>query len=91
MHYQADLCTRGITWLYHHAGFMPSATLLQLGAWLTPMITAPNVRKYYALLGLGPKPLSKEERKKIQEFLEKIEVMLNWMRTNPNPDIEDID
>jgi len=33
--------------------------------------------KYYPLIGLESKPLTKEARKKIDE-------LLNWMRTNPD-------
>jgi hypothetical protein len=41
-------------------------------------------RKYYPLVGLEPKPLTKEAREKIEEMLE-------WMRTHPNTDnAEDI-
>jgi hypothetical protein len=42
-------------------------------------------RKYCPLVGLEPKPLTKEAREKIEEMLE-------WMRTHPNTDnAEDID
>ena len=40
--------------------------------------------KYYPLIGLESKPLTKEDRKKIEEMLE-------WMRTNPETDSEDAD
>ena len=36
-------------------------------------------KKYHELLGLGPKPLTKEARKKIEDMLE-------WMRANPDTD-----
>ena len=41
--------------------------------------------KYYKLLGIGGRPLTKEER-------EKVEQMLEWLRKNPDTDnAEDID
>jgi integrase/recombinase XerD len=40
--------------------------------------------KYYPLIGLDSKPLTKEARKKIEEMLE-------WMRDNPETDSEDAD
>jgi len=36
-------------------------------------------KEYHELRGIGPKPLTKEA-------LEKIEEMLEWMRTHPNTD-----
>jgi hypothetical protein len=41
-------------------------------------------KKYYALVGLEPKPLTPEVRKKIQEFIEQI-------RALPSYDGEDAD
>jgi DNA repair exonuclease SbcCD ATPase subunit len=41
-------------------------------------------RKYYPLIGRDPKPLTKEAREKIEEMLE-------WMRTQPNTDNADED
>ncbi|MGA9154778.1 MAG: hypothetical protein WBZ36_29695, partial [Candidatus Nitrosopolaris sp.] len=41
-------------------------------------------RKYYPLIGLDPKPLTKEAQEKIEEMLE-------WMRTQPNTDNADDD
>jgi hypothetical protein len=40
--------------------------------------------KYYPLIGLESKPLTKEARKKIEEMFE-------WMRDNPETDSEDAD